>query len=87
MNDPVYLRAGDVIELDGRELVVTMVNESRAHAVPTKPEIRLVKFRGDERLRRFKVWGSGVDISPNSEVDVVRRVSKRKVNQLRKVRG
>lgn len=61
-----------VIALRGEKWKVQLVNESRAHCVPVsaKQQVVLRDWEGGVR-RAFWRTRAGIDISPNSEVEVL----------------
>jgi hypothetical protein len=66
------LRVGMIVMLQGSEHRVEMVNPSRAHCVPlTKKKVE-IKTRFDEAVKTFEKDRPGLDISPNSEIQVLR---------------
>jgi hypothetical protein len=69
------LRKGDLIQMGGAVYHVQMVNECRARAVPTeKVKVERTMFdkrTGEEKTVEFSCSGNGVNISPNSECQIV----------------
>jgi hypothetical protein len=73
-NDWEYsrLRLGDLVVLDGRKHVITMVNPCRARAVPLAK--RRVDYETvDGKRVKFDTNYSTVNISPNSEIPILKR--------------
>lgn len=66
-----HLRVGDVIDLGG-EFVVEMVNDCRARCKPLAK--RHVTIERDGKQVQFEGSYSSVNISPNSDVDILRRL-------------
>lgn len=67
------LRIGDVFMLHGREHVVDFINASRARAVPL--ERKQVEYvTTDEKTVKFETDHASYNISPNSEVEILRRL-------------
>lgn len=66
------LQHGMIVLMRGEQWRVTMVNESRAHVMPveSKQKVILKDWEGGIR-RQFYAQRSGMDISPNSEVEVL----------------
>jgi hypothetical protein len=80
------LRRGDIIQLAGRECIVTMVNESRARAFPT--ELRQVEVTTSAgRHITFAAKLRPFDISPNSEVPVLRHAGETTAEAFMKRKG
>lgn len=68
-----YLRIGDVVELNGIEYVVDYINECRAHAIPLSRKHVSYKTVAGKKVE-FEVDHSGKNISPNSEIPILRRL-------------
>jgi hypothetical protein len=75
------LKLGDVIELEGREHVIAMVNESRAKAIPLQRETRTFTpsrydaQTGEQKKVQFLERATAANISPNSDVPILRTLS------------
>ena len=67
-----YLRKGDVINLFRKEHLVMMVNQSRALCVPMSRRIVSYETLGGQKVE-FTRAEEGIAISPNSEVEIIRR--------------
>jgi hypothetical protein len=67
------LRVGDVVELQGREHVVEMCNSTRAHCVPLARKEVAIETRFGRKVS-FTTAENGLDISPNSELEIKRRI-------------
>ncbi len=69
------LRVGMIVMLQGCEHRVEMVNGSRARCVPLskkKVEIK-TRFGEDGEAITFEKNRPGMDISPNSEIEIIRQ--------------
>jgi hypothetical protein len=75
------LRPGDVIDHAGAEHVVALTNECRAHCLPLQPEIRMVRFRGRDTIYKMVKYLPGIDISPNSETEILRTITPRQLRR------
>lgn len=68
------LRVGMVIEFGGEQYRVTLVNECRARCEPVsktrKVEIN-TRFGEDGQPIKFEAQASSINISPNSEVNIL----------------
>lgn len=74
-NDWVYtrLRVGDVVELKGLECVIDFLNECRAHAIPlSRKQVNYETVAG--KKVEFETDHSGMNISPNSTIPILRRL-------------
>jgi hypothetical protein len=73
-NDWEYsrLRLGDLVVLDGRKHVITMVNSCRARAVPLAKK-RVDYETVDGKRVKFDTCYATVNISPNSEIPILKR--------------
>lgn len=61
-----------IVRMSGEDWRVTLVNESRAHCVPVKSKEKVVIKDWEGGVRRtFWKPRRGMDISPNSEVEIV----------------
>lgn len=71
-NTLTRLQPGMVVVLRGEQWRVSLVNECRAHCVPVRAKERVVIRDWSGAVRR-EYWAQrrGIDISPNSEVEVV----------------
>lgn len=67
------LQLGMVIEMSGVRYRVDMVNDCRARCVP----LDKVKVQVEDKLKgvtkEFERFGSSINISPNSECDIISR--------------
>lgn len=73
------LRRGDVFLHDGAEAVVIRVNECRARCMPlARRQVEIKVAQGDSV--HFSAPSKAFDISPNSEVEIVRRMGKDELN-------
>src|SRR5262245_19183439 len=67
------LRVGDVFPWDGVDYVVDMINDCRARCSPlARKQVQYTTLRGDEV--KFEADYASINISPNSEVNVTRRL-------------
>lgn len=74
-NDWVYtrLRVGDVVELNGLEHVIDYLNECRARAIPlSRKQVKYETVAG--KKVEFETDHSGLNISPNSTIPILRRL-------------
>jgi len=73
-NDWEYtrLRVGDLVVLEGRKHVITMVNSCRARAVPLAKK-RVDYETIDGKRVKFDTCFATVNISPNSEIPILKR--------------
>lgn len=68
-----YLRVGDVVELNGIEYVIDYLNECRARAIPlSRKQVRYETVEG--KTVAFEADHSGTNISPNSDIPILRRL-------------
>ena len=66
------LQKGMVIQWRGEKWRVALVNDCRAHCVPVRrKEKRVIRDWSGGVRREFWVPRAGIDISPNSEVEIV----------------
>lgn len=74
-NDYVYtyLRVGDVVELNGMEYVIDYLNECRARAIPMSRKHVSYETVAGKKVE-FETDHSGTNISPNSEIPILRRL-------------
>ena len=68
-----HLREGDVFLHSGREYVVDMVNPSRARCLPLERK-KVEYVTADEKTVKFETDHAIINISPNSEVEILRRL-------------
>lgn len=67
------LRLGDVVKLNELEYVIDYINECRARAIPLSR--RLVKYETVAGKKvEFETDHSGTNISPNSDIPIIRRL-------------
>lgn len=68
-----YLQAGMIIKLGGVEYRVEMVNDCRARCVPLQKIKVTVKDKLRDKEVTFERSAGPVNISPNSECQILRR--------------
>lgn len=66
-------KPGDVVLLDNREYVVDFINESRMRCIPMERK-KVEYVTADEKKVEFTADYSAVNISPNSELPILRRL-------------
>lgn len=68
-----YLRLGDVVELQGGEYVVEYINECRARVIPLhRKQVNYETVEG--KKVEFEADASAKNISPNSDIPILRRL-------------
>ncbi len=69
----IFLRVGDVLDLDGAEYAVEMVNDSRARCQPISRRMKTVTINEVERQINATVGRRDISISPRTEPGTVLR--------------